>query len=998
MSDEEYGSFDDEEVEEAITLAAVTPARLMLRQRTLFGGAVAVSTSPGAASYSANRVRQRNRNEPATHHYLDPEAIKTWVFPTNYAQRDYQFNMIRKALFTNVLVALPTGLGKTFIAAVVMYNWYRWAPKSKIIFLAPAKPLVTQQIEACYHVCGIPAAQTAELTGGIDKGRRMAAYEERRVFFLTPQTFQNDLRNGLIKAKDVSCLVVDEAHHATGNYAYVNVVRMMREESESFRVLALTATPGKTVETVQEVIDGLNISQIEIRNESSIDIRAFTHTKEIETILIDLSPEMVSIQSKYASLLKPMMQRLASMGVGMTGDPTKLSAFGIREAVGKLQRESRGGNGGNANAARAIGGILSSLAYNMELLNTHGVRPFYDAMVELKTGVKSSENKKRVIQNANFGAMMREMEELMQDPEYTGHPKLDHLSGLILNHFQRAEEEGNTKTRVMIFSSLRVSSEAIVAVLKRQAPLVKPTPFFGQAVGKSGSGMSQKEQQETITKFKKGVYNVIVATSVGEEGLDIGEIDMIICYDSSSSPARMLQRMGRTGRKRDGQVFVLCVRGKEEMAFIKAKDAHKTMQKKIEKGIDIKLSETVHRILPWNVNPECEKRQLEVPVGDKVGDRELKTARQRKKEAKVFSMPDGVATGFVTAGGLTLHRGTKRKHAAIQKYRLDDKLWDYSDSGAVPLLSHEEERELALRFRTIDEDHEGCLRSQRAEQGRFLSRAEVRDIARPVRVSHGQTIRTLKDLLHKRFKATNLAAQISSFTSIVASGTPLGNSDLASLIDEDEVQSLEDIAVLDPIRESEDEEVDLDEDKGLHVSDSDSYGQLGSFIDDDDDDGDGAGFGQVVQSSMDDPRLSNNQEPGPHRVTHRSPPRLPPLTGSIVPRRRRRPDPPPTQGIFSEDSDGGLASELDDAGPGPGPGPKRVRLSQLARDSDEDELPDTRDALKSAITASSRKVLNKRSSVTAAPQDAIRPVRGQRKSKIRIVESEEEDADDDDDY
>lgn len=97
---------------------------------------------------------------------FDLEAGELWIYPTNYPVRDYQFNIAKKALFINTLVCLPTGLGKTFIAAVVMYNYFRWYPNGKIVFLAPTKPLVAQQIEACYNVMGIPQEDMAEMTGG----------------------------------------------------------------------------------------------------------------------------------------------------------------------------------------------------------------------------------------------------------------------------------------------------------------------------------------------------------------------------------------------------------------------------------------------------------------------------------------------------------------------------------------------------------------------------------------------------------------------------------------------------------------------------------------------------------------------------------------------------------------------------------------------------------------------------------------------------------------
>lgn len=92
-----------------------------------------------------------------------------WIYPTNCPVRDYQLHIARTSLFCNTLVCLPTGLGKTFIAAVVMYNFYRWFPSGKVVFMAPTKPLVTQQIEACYRVMGIPQSHMAEMTGTLER-------------------------------------------------------------------------------------------------------------------------------------------------------------------------------------------------------------------------------------------------------------------------------------------------------------------------------------------------------------------------------------------------------------------------------------------------------------------------------------------------------------------------------------------------------------------------------------------------------------------------------------------------------------------------------------------------------------------------------------------------------------------------------------------------------------------------------------------------------------
>lgn len=175
---------------------------------------------------------------------FDVAAGQTWIYPTNYPVRSYQFNIVQSCLFKNTMVILPTGLGKTFIAAVVMYNFYRWYPNGKIVFMAPTRPLVAQQIEACYKIMGIPLHDTLEMTGTVPAAQRAQGWRERRVFFLTPQVMMNDLLRNALRPQDVKCLVIDEAHKALGSYSYCQVVQEIVKYNNQFRILALSATPG----------------------------------------------------------------------------------------------------------------------------------------------------------------------------------------------------------------------------------------------------------------------------------------------------------------------------------------------------------------------------------------------------------------------------------------------------------------------------------------------------------------------------------------------------------------------------------------------------------------------------------------------------------------------------------------------------------------------------------------------------------------------------------
>ncbi|KAH0524938.1 hypothetical protein TsFJ059_007376 [Trichoderma semiorbis] len=627
-----------------------------LRQTTLWGGQVATQDAPRPSQTTTTRVYRADLPpEPPSPHQLDREALKTWVYPTNLGPtRDYQFSIVRNSLFNNTLVALPTGLGKTFIAATVMLNFYRWTKTAKIVFVAPTKPLVTQQIDACYNIAGIPRSETTLLTGDIAPALRNDEWEKRRVFFMTPQTLLNDLSHGYADPKSIGLMVIDEAHRAVGEYAYAKATKLIRRFSNSFRVLALTATPGSKVETVQEVIDNLGISHCEIRTEESLDIRQYVHDRNIDQIVLDPSDEMNLIGELFTEALKPLTEKLSSQNIWYGRNPMALTTYGLIQA----QKEWFATRGNRANQGvqfmmRAIFSVLTSLAHSIKLLQYHGIKPFYDNMVDFRSeqedkGEKGSKYRRQIIDSASFQEMMDKIAGWLKLDGFVGHPKLTALADCVLNHFM----DNGEGTRVIVFSEYRDSAEEIVRMFNTHRPLIKATVFVGQADGKRGEGMKQKQQIDTIEKFKTGAYNVLVATSIGEEGLDIGQVDLIVCYDSSASPIRMLQRMGRTGRKRAGNIALLLMRGKEEEQFAKSKDNYEKMQKLICEGSRFNFRfDLSTRIVPRDIRPEVDMRHVEIPV-ENTQDKSLPEPKKRqapkgkKKPPKKFHMPDGVQTGF----------------------------------------------------------------------------------------------------------------------------------------------------------------------------------------------------------------------------------------------------------------------------------------------------------------------------------------------------------------
>ncbi|KAI9834746.1 MAG: 3'-5' DNA helicase [Sarea resinae] len=689
-----------------------------LRQMTLFGG---TASGPRETLQTDKRHKSpvATQDEPPTHHMLHREALKTWVYPTNLGTiRDYQFNIVQKALYNNLLVALPTGLGKTFIAATVMLNWFRWTADAKIVFVAPTKPLVSQQVEACFKIAGIPRSQTTMLTGGTAPGIRAEEWLSKRVFFMTPQTILNDLKTGICDPKKIVLLVVDEAHRATGAYAYVEVVKFLRRFNPCFRVLALTATPGSSVEDVQEVVDGLGIARTEIRTEESIDIRQYVHSRKTETILFDPSDEIVMLMELFSKALQPLVDKLCQQNAYWSKDPMALTPYGMTQARHKWTNSEAGRRASMPlkGLINTIFTLLSSIAHSIVLLRNHGIGPFYHNMVRFRdegsSGGKKSKWHTQIVDSEHFRTLMTRVRSWISDPDFVGHPKLDYLRSVVMNHFLDAGEGGETShgvppaaTRIMVFVQWRDSAEEVVRILKRSEPMIRPHVFVGQANAKGSDGMDQKKQLEIIHDFKKGKYNTLVATSIGEEGLDIGEVDLIVCFDSSASPIRMLQRMGRTGRKRAGNIVLLLMRGKEENSFVQAKDNYEKMQQMISSSgrfnYHLDLSP---RIIPREIQPVVDKQFIEIPPENSQSElpEPKRRAKPPKRPPKKFHMPDGARTGFTKASRLRDEAATDNdEEIDMSQGRSPTPEPDLPPSLDEVFLSAVEEDELKTKYQNV---------------------------------------------------------------------------------------------------------------------------------------------------------------------------------------------------------------------------------------------------------------------------------------------------------
>ncbi|XP_063803595.1 Fanconi anemia group M protein [Pseudophryne corroboree] len=566
---------------------------------------------------------------------FDLSAGNIWIYPTNYPVRGYQFSMAHAALLHNTLVCLPTGLGKTFIAAVVMYNFYRWYPSGKVVFMAPTKPLVAQQIESCFRVMGIPQSHMVELTGNIHAQSRKEMWQNHRVFFLTPQIMGNDLSRGACPAPDIKCLVIDEAHKALGNHAYCQVVRELSNNTTQFRILALSATPGSDIKSVQQVITNLLISRIELRSEDSPDIQAYSHDRQLEKFVVPLGGELEAVQKSYLQVIEAVAGRLIQTKLLMRKEIPNLTKYQVILSRDQFRKNPPSNIVGvQIGVVEGDFALCISLYHGYELLLQMGTRSLYYFLRSMMDGSKGmTRARNELSRNADFMNLYQQLESMFsasdgangKQPFIYSHPKLRKLEEVVVQHFKSWNKQGqNTSsetpkdTRIMIFSSFRDSVQEIAEMLNQHQPTVRVMTFMGHSsTGKGVKGFTQKEQLEVVKRFREGGYNTLVSTCVGEEGLDIGEVDLIICFDAQKSPIRLVQRMGRTGRKRQGRIVVILCQGREERTYNQSQSNKRSIHKAIV-GNDtfFQLHHQSPRMVPDGLNPTVHKMFITQPTYD----------------------------------------------------------------------------------------------------------------------------------------------------------------------------------------------------------------------------------------------------------------------------------------------------------------------------------------------------------------------------------------------
>ena len=455
-----------------------------------------------------------------------------FIVPDSIEARDYQINMAQQAKTENSLVVLPTGLGKTTIALHIIAD-YLSKRKGGILFLAPTRVLANQHYEFLKNTVRLD--DITLITGEALLVKRKKLWINS-IICATPEIVRNDIIRKIVDVNQFSLVIFDEAHRAVGDYAYVTIAEQLNIDNT--RILGMTATLPSEKTKAKEICENLHIKGISERSDSSPDVKPYIQNTDTEWVKVDLSPEMKIIQRYIKLALDQRYTELRRNGLRLSDNKSLSQLLNARQFVLKQNRRS----------AKPLFTAIR-ITYALNIFEAHGITSFLKFCE--RTKIKKGAGIKELFEtDPNFTTAIN----LAMDAQAKGieHPKINKLGDILCN----------IESKVLIFSSYR---DSVNVIHEKLTDMNIPAEIL---IGKAGDmGLKQKKQVETVQKFRDGMTKVLVATRVGEEGLDISEVNLVIFYDNVPSSIRFVQRRGRTGRKESGRLVVLIAKDTIDEAY-----------------------------------------------------------------------------------------------------------------------------------------------------------------------------------------------------------------------------------------------------------------------------------------------------------------------------------------------------------------------------------------------------------------------------------------------
>ncbi|MCU4752598.1 DEAD/DEAH box helicase [Halobacteria archaeon AArc-curdl1] len=484
-----------------------------------------------------------------------PPSIEHPLLEPDFLERRlYQLKLAGTAANDHTLVCLPTGLGKTTVSLLVTARRLDEVG-GKSLMLAPTKPLVQQHADFYREALKIPDEEIVVFTGDVSPDDRATLWQDATVVMATPQVIENDLVGSRVSLADVTHITFDECHRATGNYAYNYIAERYHADATDPLVTGMSASPGGDEEAILEVCANLGLREVEVMTEEDADVAEFTHNTDLEWERIELPDEVIEIRDALNEVISERLEKLKELGVARSTRPDQ-SQKDLNRMRAELQKlinndQSEGFKGMSVHAE------IMKLRQAVTLVETQSVealRRYFERQRNQARSSGASKASQRLVSDPRVREAMRRAESFDEL-----HPKYRKTRMLLA---ETLGLEGGQ--RVIVFTESRDTAEALTEFLQTSFDARR---FVGQGNREGSDGMTQTQQQDVLNDFRAGEFEVLVSTSVAEEGLDVPEVDLVLFYEPVPTAIRSIQRKGRTGRQSEGRVVVLMAEDTRDEAY-----------------------------------------------------------------------------------------------------------------------------------------------------------------------------------------------------------------------------------------------------------------------------------------------------------------------------------------------------------------------------------------------------------------------------------------------
>jgi len=497
--------------------------------------------------------------------------------PEGKELRDYQKELAATGMEgINYVVCAPTGTGKTLIASMVVANHLAKKPDGKVLFLVNKVPLAEQQ---CHEVKQyIPDLQAQFITG--DSGIQLSLLQllsDNNMIVCTDGMFLNELKNSFLSSaerlslSDISLLIIDECHNTKKNSCYAMImeqyvrIKMNTDDSQNAKslpqIMGLTASPGagenpqgevdKTLEHLLNLCSLLDAQGgIRVVKEHKVELVHFSNQPDFDLLKTNqrsASDPFLKLLHSTMKLLEQWVEKNFKISCPCGRQHQAYENWLVSQ---RQQSELRYGA-----IERDLRVALNHLQCYYNSLKMYHDLNQNDAIAILREKIIITPKHKATSSELGFQQIFHDFIDQASRISNVENPMLVRLSQLLENQFQKAPA-----TRGIVFATTKDTAQRMCYWLQRITKLkgkIQPGVVTGQSKEEMG-GMTQQKQRSTIEQFRDGHLNLLVATTVLEEGLDVAACNLVVRYNHVTNEIARVQAQGRA-RAKDSCCYAIMV-------------------------------------------------------------------------------------------------------------------------------------------------------------------------------------------------------------------------------------------------------------------------------------------------------------------------------------------------------------------------------------------------------------------------------------------------------